>query len=59
MPHVGEGIPIITAKGVNNGRIELDRANVLFFDRKPAADKQAWTTALWIYDFRTNLHFTL
>jgi type I restriction enzyme M protein len=35
------------------------KANVLFFDRKPAADKQAWTTALWIYDFRTNLHFTL
>jgi len=35
------------------------KANVLFFDRKPAADKQAWTTRLWIYDLRTNLHFTL
>jgi type I restriction enzyme M protein len=35
------------------------KANVLFFDRKPAADKQAWTTKLWIYDLRTNLHFTL
>lgn len=35
------------------------KANVLFFDRKPAADKQAWTSKLWIYDLRTNLHFTL
>jgi type I restriction enzyme M protein len=35
------------------------KANVLFFDRKPAADKRAWTTKLWIYDLRTNLHFTL
>jgi type I restriction enzyme M protein len=34
------------------------KANVLFFDRKPAADK-AWTEKLWIYDLRTNLHFTL
>jgi type I restriction enzyme M protein len=35
------------------------KANVLFFDRKPAADKTAWTENLWIYDLRTNLHFTL
>ncbi|HEX7681803.1 MAG TPA: class I SAM-dependent DNA methyltransferase [Thermoanaerobaculia bacterium] len=35
------------------------KANVLFFDRKPAADKAAWTDKLWIYDLRTNLHFTL
>ena len=35
------------------------KANVLFFDRKPAADKKAWTEKLWIYDLRTNLHFTL
>jgi type I restriction enzyme M protein len=34
------------------------KANVLFFDRKPASEK-CWTEALWIYDFRTNLHFTL
>lgn len=33
-------------------------ANVLFFDRKPAAEKP-WTTKLWIYDLRTNKHFTL
>jgi type I restriction enzyme M protein len=33
--------------------------NVLFFDRKPAADKKAWTEKLWIYDLRTNQHFTL
>jgi type I restriction enzyme M protein len=35
------------------------KANVLFFDRKPAADKKAWTEKLWIYDLRTNMHFTL
>src|SRR5664280_3812548 len=34
------------------------KANVLFFDRKPASEKP-WTTTLWIYDFRTNEHFTL
>lgn len=34
------------------------KANVLFFDRKPAADR-AWTEKLWIYDLRTNQHFTL
>ena len=34
------------------------KANVLFFDRKPGA-KKAWTKKLWVYDFRTNMHFTL
>jgi type I restriction enzyme M protein len=34
------------------------KANVLFFDRKPAA-ADAWTTETWIYDLRTNKHFTL
>src|ERR1041384_2251277 len=34
------------------------KANVLFFDRKPAQEK-AWTEKLWIYDLRTNMHFTL
>jgi type I restriction enzyme M protein len=34
------------------------KANVLFFDNKPAA-KQSWTKEIWIYDFRTNIHFTL
>jgi type I restriction enzyme M protein len=34
------------------------KANVLFFDRKPAS-KTAWTKELWIYDLRTNKHFTL
>jgi type I restriction enzyme M protein len=34
------------------------KANVLFFDRKPAAETP-WTRDLWIYDFRTNEHFTL
>ncbi len=34
------------------------KANVLFFDRKPAS-KKPWTKKLWIYDFRTNKEFTL
>jgi type I restriction enzyme M protein len=34
------------------------KANVLFFDRKPAQEKP-WTEKLWIYDLRTNKHFTL
>ena len=34
------------------------KANVLFFDRKPAQEKPH-TTKLWIYDLRTNRHFTL
>jgi type I restriction enzyme M protein len=34
------------------------KANVLFFDRKPASEKP-WTKKLWIYDFRTNKEFTL
>lgn len=34
------------------------KANVLFFDRK-VGQKNPWTTKLWVYDFRTNEHFTL
>jgi len=34
------------------------KANVLFFDRKQASDTP-WTRELWIYDLRTNQHFTL
>jgi len=34
------------------------KANVLFFDRKPASEIP-WTKKLWIYDLRTNIHFTL
>lgn len=34
------------------------KANVLFFDNKPAS-KTAWTKELWIYDYRTNIHHTL
>lgn len=34
------------------------KANVLLFDRKPAQEKP-WTKKLWIYDLRTNMHFTL
>ncbi|KUO74547.1 MAG: DNA methyltransferase [Clostridia bacterium BRH_c25] len=34
------------------------KANVIFFDNKPAS-KDPWTKEVWIYDFRTNIHFTL
>ena len=36
----------------------LLKANVIFFDNRPAA-KEPWTKAVWFYDFRTNIHFTL
>ncbi|MGY1827600.1 N-6 DNA methylase [Blastococcus sp. SYSU DS0541] len=34
------------------------KANVLFFDKMPAAEAP-WTRETWIYDFRTNQHFTM
>jgi len=34
------------------------KANVIFLDRKPASETP-WTKELWIYDLRTNMHFTL
>jgi type I restriction enzyme M protein len=34
------------------------KANVLFFERK-AASATPWTQKLWVYDLRTNQHFTL
>ena len=34
------------------------KANVLFFDRRPASATPS-TNTLWIYDFRTNVHMTL
>ncbi|MEO6724484.1 MAG: class I SAM-dependent DNA methyltransferase [Blastocatellia bacterium] len=34
------------------------KANVLFFDNKPAA-KTPWTKEVWYYDYRTNVHHTL
>jgi type I restriction enzyme M protein len=41
---------IFYAQGVN--------ANVLFFDRKPPSETPC-TKQFWIYDLRTNTHFTL
>ncbi|MDO5500923.1 MAG: N-6 DNA methylase, partial [Propionibacteriaceae bacterium] len=35
------------------------KANVLFFDKKVARPGQPWTERLWVYDLRTNKHFTL
>ena len=34
------------------------KANVLLFDKRPAGETP-WTKRLWIYDLRTNKHFTL
>lgn len=34
------------------------KANVIFFDNKPAA-KEPWTKEVWIYDYRTNIKHTL
>lgn len=34
------------------------KANVLFFDKKPASETP-WTSTLWVYDLRTNKHYTL
>ena len=34
------------------------KANVIFFDKKPASEK-VWTEKIWFYDLRTNKHFTL
>ncbi|WP_111308668.1 class I SAM-dependent DNA methyltransferase [Confluentibacter sediminis] len=34
------------------------KANILFFDNKPAS-KHPWTKDIWFYDYRTNIHHTL
>ena len=34
------------------------KANVIFFEKKPGRER-AWTDKVWIYDLRTNMHFTL
>jgi len=34
------------------------KANVLFFDNKPAS-KEPWTKDVWIYDYRSNISHTL
>ncbi len=34
------------------------KANVLFFDNKPAS-RDPWTQELWVYDYRTNVKHTL
>ena len=34
------------------------KANVIFFDKRPASAEMQ-TKKIWVYDFRTNVHFTL
>jgi type I restriction enzyme M protein len=33
------------------------KANILFFEKRKASD-EPWTSTLWVYDIRTNRHFT-
>lgn len=33
------------------------KCNALFFDKRPAGERP-WTSTLWVYDLRTNQHFT-
>jgi type I restriction enzyme M protein len=33
------------------------KANILFFEKRPAGDSP-WTSTLWVYDIRTNKHYT-
>lgn len=52
----------------NGRRTEIDRsaiwhspgvkANVIVFDKKEGRP-EAWTDKFWVYDLRTNMHFTL
>ena len=35
------------------------KANVLFFDKRPARPGAPRTERVWVYDLRTNMHFTL
>jgi len=42
----------------NSGLRPRRQSECPLFDRKPAAEKP-WTEKLWIYDLRTNKHFTL
>jgi type I restriction enzyme M protein len=53
---------LMTAWGVPSSRYTIYKlgvkANVLFFDARPARG-QPWTDKLWVYDLRTNMHFTL
>src|SRR5699024_7759727 len=35
------------------------KANVLFFEKKPARPNQPWIEKIWVYDFRTGQRFTL
>ena len=36
----------------------INEENSTFFKDKPAQEK-AWTKKMWVYDLRTNMHFTL
>jgi hypothetical protein len=51
------GVEVQTVKH-SEGLPPLLKANVLFYDRKPAS-ATPWTQTLWIYDLRTNMNFTL
>jgi hypothetical protein len=50
-----EGRPVCPKRITRRSRHPRNR--VIFFDRKIASEKP-WTKKVWIYDFRTNEHFT-
>jgi type I restriction enzyme M protein len=50
------GMDLVNHAGVAVREVHL--GDVLFFDKKPASETP-WTSTLWVYDFRTNQHFTM
>lgn len=65
--HAGRGIAATELPGASGPAdylLYVDRkaqgvkANALFFDKRAGSEKP-WTKQLWIYDLRTNMHFTL
>jgi hypothetical protein len=54
-------LDLSAGRGIAIREVPLKRGRtdyLLLVDRKPAAEKP-WTDKLWIYDLRTNKHFTL
>jgi len=49
---------IATILDINGRAAVVLPDNVLFFDKLPATE-HPWTQRLWVYDLRTNQHFTL
>jgi len=48
----------LRARVCRSGVLLTCRQDLIFFDKKPASPEMQ-TKDIWIYDFRTNIHFTL